>query len=63
MAEVGLQGSRVMALVRQCEPAGVAKHVRVDLERHPGLDPSPLHHPGEPSRGEGTSPLTGEYEG
>jgi len=37
MPQIGLQGARVVALVGQCEPAGVAQHVRVDLERHSGI--------------------------
>lgn len=44
-----------MSLIGQCEPAGVTQHVRMALERQSRLEASPLHHPGEPSRGEGTS--------
>src|SRR5215475_5613331 len=34
--EVVLQGARVVTIVGQLEPAGVAKHVRVDREWHLG---------------------------
>src|SRR5262249_27302858 len=36
VAEVVLQGPRVVAIVGQLKPAGMAKHVRVDRERHLG---------------------------
>jgi hypothetical protein len=32
MAEIGLQGSRIEALIRQRVAARMPKHVRVDLE-------------------------------
>ena len=62
MPEVSLQGSGIVSPVGQCEPAGVTQHVRVDLEWHPSLDASPLHHSGEASRGERTSAFAGEHE-
>jgi hypothetical protein len=34
--EVVLQGPRVVTIVRELEPTGVAKHVRVDREWHLG---------------------------
>jgi hypothetical protein len=34
--EVVLQGPRVVAVVGELEPAGMAKHVRVDREWHLG---------------------------
>src|SRR5262249_13257944 len=37
-----LQGSRVVAIVGQLEPAGMAKHVRVDREWHLGGLPEAL---------------------
>ena len=36
MAEVVLQGPRVVAVVGELEPTGMAKHVRVDREWHLG---------------------------
>ena len=36
VAEVVLQGPRVAAIVRELEPTGMAKHVRVDREWHLG---------------------------
>jgi hypothetical protein len=32
VAKVVLQGARVVTIVRELEPAGMAKHVRVDRE-------------------------------
>src|SRR6516164_3294214 len=40
--EVVLQGPRVVAIVRELEPTGVAKHVRVDGEWHLGGLPDTL---------------------
>ena len=36
MPEVVLQGARVVAIIGQLEPTGMAKHVRVDREWHLG---------------------------
>src|SRR5215813_13118557 len=41
--EVVLQGPGVMAIVREFEPAGMAKHVRVDREWHLGGLPDTLN--------------------
>ena len=45
--EVVLQGARVVTIVGQLEPAGVAKHVRVDREWHVSGFPEPLDEPVE----------------
>src|SRR5262245_59014496 len=45
--EVMLQGPRVVAVVGQLEPTGMAKHVRVDRERHVSGFPEPLDEPVE----------------
>ena len=42
VAKVVLQGPRIVAIVRQLEPAGMAKHVRVDREWHLGGLPEAL---------------------
>ena len=42
MPEVVLQGPRVVAIIGQLEPAGMAKHVRVDREWHLGGLPEAL---------------------
>jgi hypothetical protein len=42
VAQVVLQGPRVVAVVGQLEPAGMAKHVRVDREWHLGGLPEAL---------------------
>src|SRR5262249_41449273 len=42
VAQVVLQGPRVVAIVRELEPAGMAKHVRVDREWHLGGLPEAL---------------------
>lgn len=62
MPEIGLQGAGVVAVVGQRVAAGVAQHVRVDLERHPGFDAGPFHHPREPGGRKRPSPLAGEHE-
>jgi len=45
--EVVLQGPRIVAIVCQLEPAGMAKHVRVDREWHLGGFPEALDKPVE----------------
>ena len=45
--EVVLQGPRVVAVVAQLESTGMAKHVRVDRERHVSGFPEPLDEPVE----------------
>jgi hypothetical protein len=47
MPEVVLQGPGVMAIVREFEPTGVAKHVWVDREWHLGGLPESLDKPVE----------------
>jgi hypothetical protein len=47
VAEVVLQGSRVVAIVCELESTRVAKHVRVDREWHLGSLPEPLDEPVE----------------
>jgi hypothetical protein len=43
VAEVMLQGPRVVAIIGQLEPAGMAEHVRVDREWHLGGLPDALN--------------------
>src|SRR5664279_6582303 len=50
VAEVSLQGPRIMPHVRQSVAAGVAEHVRVRLEGQLGLPARPFDHAGEASR-------------
>ena len=57
VAEIGLQGARVVPLVGERVAAGVPEHVRVCLEAKIGLGPCPLNHTGEASRREGRSAL------
>ena len=47
VAEVVLQGPRVVAIVSELEPTGMAKHVRVDWEWHLGGFPEALDKPVE----------------
>ena len=63
VAEVCLQGPRVVSLVGQRVAAGVPEHVRVRLEGKLGLDPCPLDHAREPGGAEGCPALRGEHEG
>ena len=60
MAEVVLQGPRVVAVVGQLEPTGMAKHVRVDWEWHLGGFPEALDKPVEVDR---SAALGNEYVG
>jgi hypothetical protein len=60
MPEVVLQGSRVMPVVGEFEPAGVPQHVRVHAERHLGGLPEPRDHTAEANRAHGRFPLTHE---
>jgi len=48
MPEVVLQGARVVAVIRELEPTGMAKHVRVDREWHLGGLPEALDKPVKP---------------
>src|SRR5262249_61033796 len=47
VAEVVLQGPRVVAIIGQLEPAGMAKHVRVDRKWHLRDRPEALDEPVE----------------
>src|SRR5271169_4231194 len=62
MAQVGLQGAGIMALVGQRETAGVPKHVRVCLELEARSRTSALYKPRKACRGEGRAPLRREDE-
>src|SRR5262245_46427175 len=48
VAKVVLQGPRVVAIVGELEPAGMAKHVRVDREWHLGSLTEALDKPWKP---------------
>jgi hypothetical protein len=50
--EIGLQGSGIVALVRQGEAAGMPEHVGVRLEAQLGRFACALHHPRKASRRE-----------
>ena len=63
MPKVVLQGPRVVAIVGQLEPAGVAKHVRVDREWHLGGLAEALNEPVEPNRTNRPAALGNEYVG
>jgi hypothetical protein len=62
MAEVSLQGARIMAFVRQRVTARMAQHVRMCLKAKTRLAPSPLDHAGEACGAEGRSTLRSEDE-
>src|SRR5215831_14050991 len=61
--EVVLQGARVVAIVGQLEPAGVAKHVRVDRKGHLGGLPEALDKPVETDGADWAAALGNEYVG
>jgi hypothetical protein len=58
-----LQGPRVVAIVGELEPAGVAEHVRVDREWHLGGLPEALDKPVETDGADWTAALGNEYVG
>src|SRR6516165_700578 len=61
--EVVLQGSRVVAIVGKLEPAGMAKHVRVDRECHLGGLAEALDEAVEPDGADRPAVLGNEYVG
>src|SRR5262245_26907106 len=63
VAKVVLQGSRVVAIICQLEPTGVAKHVRVDQEWHLGGLPEALDEPMESNGTDWPAALGNEYVG
>src|ERR1035437_6047006 len=63
VAEVGLQGAGVVALVGQGITTSVPKHVWVRLEGQLGLPARPFDHAGEASRTERCPAFRGEHEG
>src|SRR5262245_27991334 len=60
MPEVVLQGARVVPVVGEFEPAGMAEHVRMHAEWHFGGLPEPGDHSAKPNRAHRRSPLTHE---
>src|SRR5262249_61799157 len=63
VSEVVLQGPRVVAIVGELEPAGMAKHVRVDREWHLGSLTEALDKPVETDRTDWPAALGNEYVG
>src|SRR5215468_9138340 len=63
VAEVMLQGPRVVAIVGELEPTGMAKHVRVDREWHLGGLPEALDKPVETNGTDWPAALGNEYVG
>ena len=61
--ELVLQGPRVVAIVGQLEPAGVAKHVRVDREWHLGRIAEALDEAVEPNGADRPTALGNKYVG
>ena len=62
-AKVVLQGPRVVAVIRELEPAGMAKHVRVDGEWHLGGLAEALNEPVETDGTDWPAALGNEYVG
>src|SRR5262245_42878049 len=63
VAEVVLQGPRVVAIIGQLEPAGMAKHMRVDGEWHLGGLPEALDEPVETDGTDWPAALGNEHVG
>ena len=62
MAEISLQRSGIVSLVRERVAAGVPQHVRVDLEAQLGCSTRALDHAGKPSRRGWRAPFRREHE-
>src|SRR5215813_4980398 len=58
--EVVLERARVVAVIGEFEPAGMAQHVRMHVEGHLRGLPEPGNHPAEADRAHGRSPLAHE---
>src|SRR5499427_396249 len=63
VSEIVLQGPRVVAIVGELEPAGMAKHVRVDREWHFGRLAEALNEPVETDGTDWPAALGNEYVG
>src|SRR5262249_45310718 len=63
VAQVMLQGPRVVAVVGQLEATGMAKHVRVDREWHLGGLAEALNEPVETDGADRSAALGNEYVG
>ena len=61
--EVVLQGPRIVTVVGELEPTGMAKHVRVDREWHLGGLPEALDEPMESDGADWPAALGNEYVG
>ena len=63
VSEVMLQGPRVVTIIGQLEPAGMAKHVGVDREWHLGGLAEALDEPVETDGADWSAALGDEYVG
>jgi hypothetical protein len=63
VAEVVLEGARVVAVIGELEPTGMAKHVRVDREWHLGGLAEPLDEAVETDGADWSAALGNEYVG
>ena len=62
MAEIGLQGSRIMPSIRQRKATGMSQHVWMHLQPDVRSLASALNHASKPCNGEWCAPLRQEYE-
>ena len=62
VAQVGLQGARVVPLIGERITAGVPQHVRMRLEAQPSRSPCPLNHASKASGGERRAALRREHK-
>ena len=62
MAQVSLQGSRVVSFIGQGEPAGMPQHVGMSREAELGSLASALYKLGKAARGERRAALRGKHE-
>ena len=61
VAQIVLQGASIVAVIGQLEAAGMAKHVRMDGERHLGGFAEPYHEMVEAHGADRTATLANEY--
>src|SRR5215471_7716595 len=61
--EVVLEDARVVAVIRELEPAGMSKHVRIDREWHLGGLPEALDEAVETDRADWPAALGNEHVG
>ena len=63
MPKIVLQSSGIVSIVRKLVSAGMAQHVRMDREKHPGGFPEALDEPMEADRAHWSTTLRNKHVG